>query len=101
MHIPLLRCLVTFGSLWLFLAVLWVGLQSVIEVFPDHTHFLLTFFKLIHILIKIQQKSGIGVIRGDGAIMPFLEHNSCGILTRTVWSVVVGHVILAIHIVHS
>ena len=25
----------------------------------------------------------------------------CGILTRTVWSVVVGHVVLAIHIVHS
>ena len=26
---------------------------------------------------------------------------SCGILTRTVWSVVVGHVVLALHIVHS
>ena len=33
--------------------------------------------------------------------MQFLEHKSCGILTRTVWSVVVRHVVLAIHIVHS
>ena len=38
--------------------------------------------------------------------MQFLEHRdkeykSCGILTRTVWSVVVGHVVLAINIVHS
>ena len=96
MHIPLHRCLVTlvfcdstsrsFGlvcSLWL-----WY--------FPDHANlFLLTFVILIHILIKIQQKGGIGVI------LQFLEHKSFGILTRTVWSVVVGHVVLAIHIVHS
>ena len=41
-------------------------MQCVIVVFPDHTHFLPTFFILIHILIKIQQKSGIGVIRGGG-----------------------------------
>ena len=26
--------------LWLFLTVPWVGLQCVIVVFPDHTHFL-------------------------------------------------------------
>ena len=30
-----------------------------------------------------------------------IEYKSCEILTRTVWSVVVGHVVLAIHIVHS
>ena len=30
-----------------------------------------------------------------------VEYKSCGILTRTVWSVVVGHVVLTIHIVHS
>ena len=43
MHIPLHRCLVTFGALWLFLTVLWVGLQSVLVVFPDHsTYFLHT-----------------------------------------------------------
>ena len=38
---------------------------------------------------------------GIGAIMQFLEHKSCGILTRTVWSVVVGRAVLAVHIVHS
>ena len=36
-----------------------------------------------------------------GVIMQFLEHMSCGKFTRTVWSVVVGHGVLAIHIVHS
>ena len=30
-----------------------------------------------------------------------IEYKSYGILTRTVWSVVVSHVVLAIHIVHS
>ena len=33
-------CLVTANVLWLFLIVPWVGLQCVIVVFPDHTHFL-------------------------------------------------------------
>ena len=33
-------CLVTVSVLWHFLAVPWVGLQCVIEVFPDHTHLL-------------------------------------------------------------
>ena len=49
-------------------------MQCVIVVFPDHTPFLPTFFILIHILIKIQQKCGIGVIGGVGVIMQFLEH---------------------------
>ena len=31
------RCLVTVNVLWLFLTTLWVGLQCVIVVFPDHT----------------------------------------------------------------
>ena len=30
-------CIVTNNSVWLFLTVPWVGLQSVIVVFPDHT----------------------------------------------------------------
>ena len=34
------RCTVTINVLRLFLTVLWVGLQCVIVVFPDHTHFL-------------------------------------------------------------
>ena len=33
--------------------------------------------------------------------MQFREHKSCGILTRTVWPVVVGHAMLAIRIGHS
>ena len=33
-------CLVTVKVLWLFLTVPWVGLQCVIVVFPNHTHFL-------------------------------------------------------------
>ena len=32
------RCIVYVNVLWLFLTVLWVGLQCVIVVFPDHTH---------------------------------------------------------------
>ena len=32
-------CLVSF--VWLFLAVLWVCLHFVLEVFPDHTHYFL------------------------------------------------------------
>ena len=35
------QCLVTINVLWLFLKVPWVGLQFVMVVFPDHTHFLL------------------------------------------------------------
>ena len=33
------RCIVTINVLWLFLLVSWAGLQCVIVVFPDHTHF--------------------------------------------------------------
>ena len=33
-------CLVTVNVLWFFLTVLWVGLQCMIVVFPDHTHLL-------------------------------------------------------------
>ena len=35
------RCIVTINDLWLFLTVMWVGLQCVIVVFPDHTHYFL------------------------------------------------------------
>ena len=31
-------CIVYVNVQWLFLTVPWVGLQCVIEVFPDHTH---------------------------------------------------------------
>ena len=40
-------CRVTVWALCLFLAVPWVGLQSVIETFPGHTHLL---FNRIHVI---------------------------------------------------
>ena len=33
------KCFVTMNVLWLFLTVPWVGLQYVVVVFLDHTHF--------------------------------------------------------------
>ena len=41
--LPLLsyRCIGTINVLWLFLKVPWVGLQCVIVVLTDHTHFFL------------------------------------------------------------
>ena len=51
------RCIVTVKVMWLFLTVPWVGLQCVIVVFPDHTHFL---FKrkslLLHMLCRTVAK---------------------------------------------
>ena len=41
------RCIVSINVLWLFLTVLWVGLQYVFVVFPNHTHL---FFVINHIL---------------------------------------------------
>ena len=37
------ECLVAVNDLCLFLAVLWVGLQCVVLVFPDNTHLFLKF----------------------------------------------------------
>ena len=37
------RCIVTTNVLWLFLTLPWVGLQSVIVVFPNHTHLLFCY----------------------------------------------------------
>ena len=49
------RCIVTINVMWLFLTVPWVGLQRVIMVFPDHTHFFViysvytySFFSIMH-----------------------------------------------------
>ena len=52
-----IRCLVTFGVLWLFITVLWVGLQCVIVVFPIDTH--LPFFVLSH-YFKVGSPNGLG-----------------------------------------
>ena len=39
------RCIVTINVLKVFLKVHWVGLQYVIVVFPDQTHFLVPFLQ--------------------------------------------------------
>ena len=41
------RCIVTINVLLLFLTVPWVGLQYVIVVFPDQTHFFVLFDSMI------------------------------------------------------
>ena len=38
------RCIVTLNVLWLFLAVLEVGLQGVVVVYSDYTHLLFAVF---------------------------------------------------------
>ena len=72
-------------------------------VFPDHTHVLFSCLSIL--LIKIRQKSEIGLsvqVGGYHAISrTSIEYKACGKLTSTVWSVVAGLVVIAIHIVHS
>ena len=34
----------TVSALWIFLTMPWVGLQCVIVVFPDYTHFLVFLY---------------------------------------------------------
>ena len=41
------RCIVTITVLWLFLTVPWVGLQYMVVVFPDHTHFFLVLERIL------------------------------------------------------
>ena len=48
-------CLVTVNILWLFLTVPWVGLQSVIVVFPDHTDELMVPLLLVNFWRYIKQ----------------------------------------------
>ena len=75
MHIPLHRCLVAFGALCLFLTVLWVGLQSVIVVFPEHTHLLFTYLFHTHPYFSYSSAKewDRGYLWGWG-YMQFLEH---------------------------
>ena len=44
------RCVVAMDVLWLFLMVLWVGLQCVIVVFPDHAYLLFGITRVNHLL---------------------------------------------------
>ena len=48
------RCIVIINVLWLFFSVLLVGLNCVIDVFPDHTHLL--FYNVFRqMLMKLTQ----------------------------------------------
>ena len=44
-------CLVTVNVLWLFLTMPWGGLQCVIVVFRDHTHFLIPVYIKLFLLV--------------------------------------------------
>ena len=48
------RCIVTINVLWLFLTAMWVGLQSVIVVFPDHAHLFLSTFFFVCVIMFIR-----------------------------------------------
>ena len=52
------RCIVTINVLWLFLMALWVGLQYVIVVFPDHTHLLFGISMIISYIFQIASNKG-------------------------------------------
>ena len=54
------------------LSLIWVGLQCVIVVLPDHTNILFSYSSIL--LIKIQQKCEIGLSVRVGVIIQFLEH---------------------------
>ena len=77
----------------------WVGLQCVIVVFPDHTRLLSIHFLHTHPYFNLDSAKDWDRVYPCNSYS--IEYKSCEILTRTVWSVVVGHVVLAIHIVHS
>ena len=47
-------CLMTVSILWLFRVVLRISLQCVIEVFPDHTHFLWFNHFIVNLYIQIK-----------------------------------------------
>ena len=57
------RCNVTIHVLWLLLTVPWIGLQYVIVVFPDHTHFL--YFKFIDMSDKTNKVSQFKYIQRE------------------------------------
>ena len=52
------RCIISINGLLFFLAVLFVGLQCVIVVFPDHTHFILNKI-VLWLMSKMAQSQSI------------------------------------------
>ena len=72
------RCIVVVNDLWLFLTGLWVGLQCVIVVFPDHTHLLLeemcikntTPFSQFNLRLSTITRSSAFSLNGISAFVP-------------------------------
>ena len=60
------RCIVTINVLWLFLTVLWVGLQCVIVVFPDHTHLFFYYDRALN--LSMLQELVYNVIKGPQTV---------------------------------
>ena len=49
-----LECLLTVNVLRLFLTVPWIGLQSVIVAFPDHTHLISNYVRYMrYLFVKV------------------------------------------------
>ena len=75
--------------------------RCVIVVFLDHTHLPSTYFLHTHPYFNQDSAKewdrGYPWELGGYYATPRAYNMSCGILTRTVRSVVVGHVVLAIH----
>ena len=63
------KCLVTVNVLCFFLTVPWVGLQCVIVVFPDHTHFLYDSIKIVKIC---QDSQPYSFVPFSGLLLAFL-----------------------------
>ena len=49
------RCIVTLHVMWLFLTVLWVGVQLVIVVFPEITDLLLNSRNILCVSLDLVQ----------------------------------------------
>ena len=74
------RCIVNINVLWLLLRVPCIGLQCVIVVFPDHTHFLCYQSAVIPIIganfafyyIPIRSNETVSKLIADSAMYMFL-----------------------------
>ena len=73
------RCIVTKNVLWLFLTVLWVGLQYVIVVFPGHNHLL--FFSYDCYLYFQERKSFNNPYLHSGLNCKNLDTPVCAVAT--------------------
>ena len=65
------RCIVSINVLWLFLKVLWVGLQYAIVVCPDHTHL---YFSLavVYLLLSVALMVCGGLVLGLCFVLQYI-----------------------------